>query len=86
MDRTPPAQVWTGLLSPDWLARIEATDQVRLFLWGGLYLTMWGLALFAWTVHAMVFWLDLAAQAREERHPEKGSGAGRQSGSRAVRQ
>jgi len=86
MDRTPPAQVWTGLLSPDWLARIEATDQVRLFLWGGLYLTMWGLALFAWTVHAMVFWLDLAAPAREERHPEKGSGAGRQSGSKAIGQ
>jgi len=67
MYRTPSARVWGDLLSPDWLARIETTGEARLLLWGGLYLTMWGVTLFAWTVHGMVFWLDVAAQAREAR-------------------
>ncbi len=66
MDRTPLARVWSGLLSPEWLTRIEATDRARLFLWGGLYLTIWSAALFAWTIHGMVFWLDVAAQARRD--------------------
>lgn len=72
MYRTPPARVWGGLLSPGWLARIETVGEARLFLWGGLYLTMWGVTLFAWTVHGMAFWLDVAAQTRESRNRTSG--------------
>lgn len=54
----PMHRMWGSLLDHDWLNFIDSLGRTRIIVWGGLYLTVLGITLMAWTLHFMAYFVD----------------------------